>query len=243
MPRPLRPVLGLVPARGGSKGLPGKNLRPLAGRPLVAHAVACGLACQDLTAVVCSTDDEEIAAAAVAAGARVPSLRAPELSLDTTPMWPVVRHALELMCRIDQVEYGSVLLLDPTSPGRLPEDVAAAVLQMESVEGADAVVGVSALEPNPIWYAVVERDGWMTDLVPEGKNYTRRQEVPPCYRINGMVYLWRADFVRSCDNWREGRTLMQVVPSGRAFNIDTIDDFRSVEAALETGSLDLPWLR
>lgn len=240
MPRPLHPILALVPARGGSKGLPGKNVRPLAGRPLVAHAVRLALSCPEVARVVCSTDSEEIAAAAREAGAEVPFMRPAELCTDQAAMWPVVRHALDEASRIDNLDYGSVLLVDPTTPGRLVADVSQAVAQLEGDENADGVVGVSEPEFNPIWYCVVERDGFMSDLMPEARTYVRRQDVPRVFRINGALYLWRSDFVRSVDNWRDGRLLMCEIPESRAVNIDTLADFQSAERAVAEGRIVLP---
>ena len=240
MARPLHPVLALVPARGGSKGLPGKNVRHLAGRPLVAHAVALARHCPEVAQVVCSTDSEEIAAAAREAGACVPFMRPDELCTDTAAMWPVVQHALEEMSRIDGVAYGSVLLVDPTTPGRLPSDVTAAVQKLEADESSDGVIGVSEPEFNPIWYCVVERDGVMSDLMPEARTYVRRQDVPRVFRINGALYLWRSDFIRAVDNWRDGRLLMHEIPESRAVNIDTLEDFQAAERAVAEGKIVLP---
>ncbi|MBX3112550.1 MAG: acylneuraminate cytidylyltransferase family protein [Fimbriimonadaceae bacterium] len=238
MARPLHPVLALIPARGGSKGLPGKNIRPLAGRPLLAHSVALAKMCPAVAEVVCSTDSEEIAAVAREAGASVPWLRPDSLSGDTAAMWPVVRHALENT----PGDFGSVLLLDPTSPGRVPEDIAASVRRLEADDAADGVVGVSEPEFNPIWHCVVERDGRMADLVPEGRTYTRRQDLPRVFRINASLYLWRADFVRSCDNWRDGHMLLHEIPESRAIHIDTIDEFDAASRAIAEGRVTLPWL-
>lgn len=238
MARPLHPVLALIPARGGSKGLPGKNIRPLAGRPLLAHSVALAKMCPEIDDVVCSTDSEEIAEVARSAGARVPWLRPADLSGDTAAMWPVIRHALDNAGG----DYGSVLLLDPTSPGRIPSDIATVVARLATDEAADGVVGVSEPEFNPIWHCVVERDGVMVDLVPEGRTFTRRQDLPRVFRINASLYLWRADFIRSCDNWRDGRMLLHEIPESRAIHIDTIDEFEAASRAIEEGRVQLPWL-
>jgi N-acylneuraminate cytidylyltransferase len=235
-------ILCLIPARGGSKGLPGKNIRPLAGMPLIAHSVRCASMCPSVSAIVCSSDDEAIRSAARAAGARTPFDRPAELAADTTPMWDVVQHALQAASAADGVDYDAVLLLDPTSPGRLPEDVESAIAKLRADSSADGVVGVSEPEFNPIWHCVVEANGYMQDLVAEGKTYTRRQDLPRVFRINASLYLWRAEFIRSATNWREGTMLLQEIPESRAIHIDTIDEFEAASEGIASGKIHLPWM-
>ncbi|MEW6719492.1 MAG: acylneuraminate cytidylyltransferase family protein, partial [Thermodesulfobacteriota bacterium] len=180
----VKPVLCVIPARGGSKGLPGKNIRPLAGLPLIAHSLRCAGMCAGIARTIVSTDSGEIAAVARANGADVPFLRPEELAGDTTPMLPVLQHALREMERIDGKRYGSVLLLDPTSPGRFPSDVEECVRRLDADPAADGVVGVSRPDFNPYWHCVVEREGYMAPLIPGADRFGRRQDVPAVYRIN-----------------------------------------------------------
>jgi N-acylneuraminate cytidylyltransferase len=238
----VRPLLAVVPARGGSKGLPGKNVRSLHGLPLIAHSIGCARLSPEIDRLVVSTDSEEIAAVARAHGADVPFLRPAELASDTAAMWPVIKHALRATEEIDGVEYASVLLLDPTSPGRLPLDIANAVRQLESDPAAVGVIGVSEPDFNPLWYCVVNEGGYMSDLVPGANRYARRQDVPPVYKINGTLYLWRREHVLTADDWRTGRLLMEVIPQERAINIDVAAQFEQVSASLDAGTLDFPWL-
>ena len=237
------PVLAVIPARGGSKGLPGKNIRPLAGLPLIVHSVRCAAMTPEIARAVVSTDSEQIAAVARAAGADVPFMRPAHLASDTAAMWPVIQHALDEVERAQGQKFGSVLLLDPTSPGRTPMDIAEAVAALERDADCDGVIGVSEPAFNPYWYGVVDDgSGYMRDLIPGAHKYARRQEVPKAFRINGTLYLWRADFVRRATDWRTGRLRMQEVPESRAVNIDDIDQFRLVEWLIETGGIELPWL-
>lgn len=234
-------VLAVIPARGGSKGLPGKNLAELAGLPLIAHSIACAALCPEVARTVVTTDSEEIAAVARRHGAEVPFLRPPELARDDTPMWPVLRHALE---QVDpDGAYDVLLLLDPTSPGRLPEDVAGALRQLRERLDADGVVGVSRPHFSPIWHAVVEEEGLMRPLVPGGSAYTRRQDVPIVYRINASLYAWRTVFVRrEAGNWSNGRNLVYEVPELRSFHIDEPEDLAVAAALIDAGLVALPWL-
>jgi N-acylneuraminate cytidylyltransferase len=237
-------MLAVIPARGGSKGLPGKNIRPLAGLPLIAHSIALARMCPDVRRVIVSTDSSAIAAVAEEHGAEVPFLRPPDLARDDTPMWPVVVHALAGVEAAGGDRHEYLLLLDPTSPGRLPEHVAGAFNRLASVPAADGIIGVSRPEFNPVWHCVVERDGWMSDLIPGAAAYARRQDVPPVFRINATLYIWRADFVRRAREWRaEGRHLVYEVPEINAIHIDDADEFERAELAITRGLVRLPWLQ
>lgn len=235
-------VLAVVPARGGSKGLPGKNVVDLAGLPLIAHSLECARRCPSVQRTIVSTESPEIAEVALRHGGEVPFLRPPELARDDTPMWPVLRHALaELDPGADR--YDVLLLLDPTSPGRVPEDVEGALRCLGARPDADGVVGVSRPGFNPIWHAVVEDDGLIRHLVPDGIRFGRRQDVPPVYRINASLYAWRTSFVAAeTESWFNGRNLLYEVPELRSFHIDEPEDLAVAEALLAARLVELPWL-
>jgi CMP-N,N'-diacetyllegionaminic acid synthase len=237
-------LLAIIPARGGSKGLPGKNIRLLAGLPLIAHSIRLAQMCPEITRAIVSTDSSEIASVARRFGAEVPFLRPAELAQDDTPMWPVLRHALQTLENHGDRYYEHVLLLDPTSPGRLPEDISKALSRLKATPDADGIIGVSQPEFNPIWHCVVIRGGWMVDLIPEGTQYTCRQEVPPVYRINASLYLWRAAFMRrEAGSWRtQGRHLLYEIPESRAIHIDDASEFARADLMLRHGLIKLPWL-
>lgn len=237
-------MLAIIPARGGSKGLPGKNIRPLAGLPLIAHSILLSRLCPQIVRTIVSTDDPEIARVAHQFDADVPFLRPKELAQDDTPMWPVLRHALETVEVQENRRYTHLLLLDPTSPGRLPGDVAGALARLKTGPEADGIIGVSKPESNPISHYVVERDGWMEDLIPGAGCYTRRQDVSTVYRIDATLYIWRTEFVRrEADKWRDhGKHMIYEVPGTRAIHIDDINDFLRAEALIRQGVVCLPWL-
>jgi CMP-N-acetylneuraminic acid synthetase len=235
-------TLAVVPARGGSKGLPGKNVRPLAGLPLLVHSLRLAELCPEITRTVVSTDSDEIARVARDAGGEVPFARPAELAQDETPMLPVLRHALEELDP-DGTRYELLLLLDPTSPGRLPEDVARAHELLRADAGADGVVAVSEPPFNPLWTAVVERDGYLEQLVPDARAVGRRQDAPRVLRINAALYLFRTEFLRrERETWLNGRHLPLEIPELRAFHIDSEQDFRLCELVLREGLVKLPWL-
>ncbi|MBI4354230.1 MAG: acylneuraminate cytidylyltransferase family protein [Candidatus Omnitrophica bacterium] len=237
-------LLAVIPARGGSKGLPGKNIRPFLGLPLIAHSILFAKMCPEIDRCVVSTDVQEIAEVAKRFGAETPCSRPSELAQDDTPLWMVVQHALAFVEKEERRFYKEILLLDPTSPAREPLDVTVALRKLRESPEADGIIGVSEPEFNPIWHCVVERDGCMAQLIESGGQFTRRQDVPTVYRINGSIYLWRAAFVRVHQgSWqRGGRYLLHEIPEIRAMSIDDAKQFARAEAMVRSGLITLPWL-
>lgn len=236
-------VLALIPARGGSKGLPGKNIRPFAGLPLIAHSILLARMCPEIDCTVVSTDSDEIAGVAAAHGAEVPFLRPAELARDDTAMWPVVRHALEEMERNEESTFQYLLLLDPTTPTRLPEDISGALSLLAGHPEADGAIGFSRPAINPLWNSWQERDGWMVPMFDESNRYRTRQEAPEIFQINAMVYAWRTAFVKGePETPRAGKTLRYEIPHHRVVHIDDIEEFRKAEALVACGFFQLPWL-
>jgi CMP-N,N'-diacetyllegionaminic acid synthase len=241
----IRPVLAVIPARGGSKGMPGKNIRLLAGMPLICHSIRLSKLCAEIAKCIVSTDNEEIAAVARECGAEIPFLRPTSLAKDDTPMWPVLQHALTAMESQDRYRYGSVLLLSPTSPARLPEDVSMAIQLLEQDSHAVGVVAASKPPFNPRWACIdIAKDSYMRQSFPDGNVYTRRQDVPAVYRINGALYLWRRDHVADSEAPRyfEMAHRMLEIPESRAIDIDRPGDFRMAELMLRDGMIHFPWL-
>ena len=237
-------VLAVIPARGGSKGLPGKNTRSFAGLPLIAHSILFARMCPEITRCVVSTDSSEIAEVAKQHGGEVPFLRPAELAQDSSPLFPTLRHALLQMEEFDHTSYDYVVLLDPTSPAREPSDISGALASLAGAPSASGVVSVSEPDFNPMWNCVVEKEGWMADLIPEGARFQRRQDVPRVLRINGALYIWRAEFVRKeRSSWRsEGRHLMYEIPERRAMSIDHMFEFQRAELMVTAGLISFPWL-
>lgn len=245
MPAPR--VLAVVPARGGSKGLPGKNTRPLAGLPLIVHSIRAAGLTPSVTRCVVSTDDEEIARVAREHGGDVPWLRPAELATDDAPMAPVLRHALEAVEAEEGERYDVVVLLDPTSPTRVPAEIESAVDLLAAEADLDGVISVSEPSFNPLWVGVRPSgadERVLERFFPEGTGVVRRQDVPRYLRINGNFYVWTADFVRRLrDSWfDEGRHGMVEIPEERAFAIDHLYEFLRVEALVGQGVLTMPWL-
>jgi CMP-N-acetylneuraminic acid synthetase len=225
-------VLGLIPARGGSKGVARKNARSLAGKPLLQYTAEAALAARRLDRVLLSTDDDEIAEIGRKCGIEVPFLRPAELARDDTPMLPVVQHALRE--REEHGErYDAVCLLQPTSPLRRAEHVDACIELLEQ-SGADAVVTVLPVpaEHHPYWVFFREPDGRLRPSS-SAEVPTRRQDLPPAFHREGSVYVTRRDVVLEGGSLYGSRVLGYPVPP--MVNIDTEDDWRRAEALLAGG--------
>jgi CMP-N,N'-diacetyllegionaminic acid synthase len=240
-----RRLLAVIPARSGSKGLARKNIRELAGVPLLAHSILLAGICPEITRTVVSTDSQEIADIALRYGGEVPFLRPAELAEDQSSMWPVLRHALAEAEKEEGKTYDFLLLLDPTSPAREPRDVTCAFQKLEGKPDAAGIVGVSQPDFNPAWHCVVEQGGWMADLMQGASDINRRQDAKPIYRINGSLYIWRSQFVREgSDSWRDaGKYLLYETPEIRSMSIDTEEEFRKAELLVKEGLISLPWLQ
>jgi N-acylneuraminate cytidylyltransferase/CMP-N,N'-diacetyllegionaminic acid synthase len=226
-------IVAVIPARGGSKALPGKNVRPLGGRPLITWTIDAARGCPAVDRIVVSTDDEVIAAAARAAGASVPFLRPAELATDTARSIDVVLHALDRLAA-DGEPFDVVVLLQPTSPLRTAADVGAA-LDLLFGRKAQAVVSVCETEHHPWWSNTLPPDGslaWF--LRPEVLN-ANRQQLPVFYRLNGAVYAGRCDYVRAQGGFFGPDTLAYKMPRERSVDIDTLLDFKLAELLLQEG--------
>lgn len=238
-------TLAVVPARGGSKGLPGKNVMPLAGMPLVAHAVKALEMVQAVDRVVVSTDDDTIAAVAREWGADVPFQRPADLAADDTPMGPVLRHALAVVEEAEGRTYDLLVLGDPTSPGRDPRAIDEAVARLW--DSPDHVGAVAVSEPmfHPAWVGVREVDGTLERYDSAGVGVTRRQDNPDRFlRINGSFYVWRTEFIRALEgSWLDaGPHLAIEIDELHAFSIDDQLEFDVVTCLVDGGVLRLPWL-
>ena len=180
-------ILAIIPARGGSKRLPGKNLLSLDRKPLIAWTIEAALKSEFIDEVIVSTDDLAIVETAREYGASVPFIRPSELAGDASRSIDVVLHALQFM-RSEGKEFDQVILLQPTSPLRDSGDIDEGIRHYFKRQ-ADSVIGVCEVEHNPIWSNTLPEDGSMASFIPEGYNNARSQDLPLYYRINGAFYM------------------------------------------------------
>lgn len=230
-----RRVLAIIPARGGSKGIPGKNLRSLAGKPLLARAIECALDAGIFSQVLVTTDSEEIAQAARRFGAEAPFLRPPELARDDSPMLPVLIHALAFV-KGQGKEPEVIVLLQPTAPFRRSKDVAAAVAILVARPETDSVVSVEKIPDHySPHYAMRVEGERLTPFLAEGARVTRRQDAPPAYTRNGQFYVTRRQTLLE-QNSIYGNNCLPFITTHRAVNLDTLEDWAEAERlAADTG--------
>jgi CMP-N-acetylneuraminic acid synthetase len=230
-------TIGLVPARGGSKGIPRKNIRPLGGKPLLAYTADVALRSRLLARVILSTDDAEVAETGLRCGLDVPFLRPAHLAEDSTPTLDVVQHAVVwLEAHGERVD--AICLLQPTHPFRRLQDVDACIARLAD-EGADSVVTVVAVPPhyNPHWVYLQNADGALRISTGEAEPIARRQDLPPAFRREGSVYVTRRDVIMHGHSMYGARMFGHLVQDDGRVDLDTIEDWHRAELFLRDGRL------
>lgn len=215
-------TLALIPARGGSKGLPGKNVRNFSGKPLIAWTIETALACSSVDRVVLSSDDEEIMLIARQYGCEVPFRREDWLSGDTASAVDVVIDAID-KCP----ETKTVILLQPTSPLRNFHDIEAALSAYYN-SGAKSCVSVCEAEQSPYWMYSISDQQTLVSLTP-GVKIQRRQDLEPAYVLNGAIYIVDAEWFKNSRTFIDSNTIAFKMPHSRSVDIDTLNDFEYAE--------------
>ena len=226
-------ILGIVTARGGSKGLPRKNIHPLCGKPLLQYTAEAALKAKRLTRVILSTEDEEIAAVGRRCGLEVPFMRPPELARDDTPHVPVLQDAVRRMEQAGKT-VDAILTLQPTNPLRLPSDIDGAIELLERT-GADSVISFVAVgEKHPARMKFIGEDGRVVDP-PFAEKFEgqRRQDLPVLYLREGSIYLTRRDVLMKHNSIKGRDCRAWIMPQDRACNIDSPFDLFLAEQLLK----------
>lgn len=220
-------VLAVVPARGGSKGIPHKNIHPVAGRPLLAWTLDAARAARYLDRIVVSSDSEQIIEVARGLGADVPFVRPAELARDDTPGIDPVLHALAELPPFDVV-----VLLQPTSPLRTGTDIDCAI-EVLSRSGAMACVSVTEAANHPYWTYRMSGANMLSPFIEVPPNAaTRRQDLPRAFALNGAVYVARVQWLRESRTFLGPNTVGYEMPAARAIDVDSPDDMAAAERAL-----------
>lgn len=230
--------VALIPARGGSKGIPRKNLKTVSGIPLISHTIDFAIKSELVKKVFVSTDDLDIARVAKEYGANIPFIRPAEFSEDNSPMIDVIRHFL------NNVDIGDsyLLLLDPTSPIRRFGHLKEILSIMSKDSSIDGVISVSEPYFNPLWVGVnLDEDKVLTRMHLVNGEFTSRQQVPKYLRINGSYYSWRPEVARSlgADYLKLGRYVGYETLEKNSMSIDSIDELEQLESLLKTGTVKL----
>lgn len=222
-------VIGFIFARGGSKGLPGKNIRLLAGKPLIAWSIEHAFAVTRVSRVIVSTDSEEIAAVARHHGAEVPFIRPAELARDDSPEWLAWRHALTFLQDTEGVLPDAMLSVPTTAPLRQPIDLENCLDEFAKGD-ADTVITISCAHRNP-WFNMVKEnpDGSVSLVIGPKTGISRRQDAPTVFDMATVAYVARPQYVLEQMGTFCGRVRAVKIPVERAIDIDTLFDFELAE--------------
>ena len=224
----MKKLVALICARGGSKGLPGKNIKPMAGKPLLVHSIEVAKKVQRIADVFVSTDDSNIAGIAKKHGARAPFLRPSNLATDTAPEWAVWRHLLNWLKENETLPEAFVVL-PPTAPLRLAEDVEGAIKLFYSRD-ADGVICTTSAHRNPYFNMVISHEnGRCAPAFAAKEKLYRRQDAPAFYDVTTVCYVMRTEFVLREAHLFDGDIFMYQVPAERSIDIDTQLDFDIAE--------------
>lgn len=220
-------LLAVVPARGGSKGVPGKNIKSLGGRPLIAWTIDAAKRAKCIDHLIVSTDDDEIATVAKAYGAEVPFMRPSDLATDDTPGIAPILHALEQI-----KEFDWVVVLQPTSPLRTPEDIDG-IYDFCRKRDAHSAVAVCEVSEHPYWMYRLNEVGQLQPIVSEQMNISRRQDLPKVLTLNGALYLARIDWLRRNETFLTAETVGFEMPRSRSLDLDTPEDWSLAELLIK----------
>lgn len=222
-----RKVLAIIPARGGSKGVPKKNIRNLNGKPLIAWTIEEAKKSQYIDKLIVSSDDDEIMKVSREWGAEVPFKRPFELSQDDTPGINPVLHAIKYF-----PDYEYIVLLQPTSPLRLVVDIDNA-LEKCIEHNSESTVSVAPTTTTPYWMYKIGKNGYLKSVISDGNYPFQRQQAPILYELNGAVYVSTIESIKRNKSFLLDNTIPYVMPRKRSIDIDTIDDFDYCEFLLK----------
>lgn len=227
-------VLAVIPARGGSKGIPRKNIRLLAGHPLLYYTAQAALAARLLTRVILSTEDQEIADVGRTGGLDVPFLRPAELATDTTPTLPVLQHAVSELERSGE-RYDLICLLQPTNPLRRAQDIDDCI-QLQAKTDADCALTVLPVPHahNPHWVYFQSAEGFLRLSTGETTPISSRQLLPPAFHREGSVYVIRRNVLMEANSLYGSKVAGHVMDAARSVNLDTMADWARAEELIAT---------
>lgn len=215
--------IAIIPARSGSKGLKDKNIKQLNGKPLMAYTIEAAIKSALFTEVFVSTDSGEYAAIARSYGAKVPFLRSKELSSDTASNWDVVKESMKRYAEKGQF-FDSIALLQPTSPLRKAEDIVKAYNLFQERD-ANAIVGVTEADHSPLWCITLPEDLSLAGFFKNEYVDQPRQKLKPYFRINGAIYIVKADYFNQAKDIFESKCYAYIMSRETSIDIDTALDF------------------
>lgn len=222
----------LICARSGSKGLPGKNIKPLNGIPLIGWSINIAKKINRVSRIYVTTDSQEIAEIAQEYGAEVPFIRPKNLSKDDSPEWLVWRHAINYFEKNNSEIFDAIVVLPVTAPLRSVDDINKCIDLFESKD-VDSVITVSEARRNPYFNMTVNNNDYSTLVIPAESQITRRQDAPKVFDMTTVAYVVNKNFVKKYDGIFEGKVQSVVIPHERAIDIDDLTDFKIAEFFLK----------
>jgi len=226
-------ILCVIPARGGSKGLPGKNIKKLLGKPLIGYSIGHARGSKYIDRTIVSTDSKIIAAVARSLGAEVPFLRPKRLSKDKSSTMDVLLHAIDWMEKREKFNFDVLVLLHATTPLRKAKDVDKSI-ELLFKKNTDNVFSVTEAHKNPYFNMVeINKDEKVT-LVKQGA-YTNRQSAPDVFDMNSSIYVWWKDVLKNSKSLFPGKTSIYLMPKERSVDIDDYIDFKVAAMLLKGG--------
>jgi len=223
----------LICARGGSKGLPRKNIKHLNGTPLIGWSINIAKQIDKASRIIVSTDSDEIAEIAIQYGAEVPFMRPKEIAQDDSPEWLVWRHAIDYLKSNDEERLDAIVVLPATSPLRSVKDVETCIDLFENSD-VDSIITVSNANRSPYFNMIVNDDNGLSSLaIPPKNQIIRRQDAPEVFDMTTVAYVVDADFVKNYNGIFDGKVKSVVIPRKRAVDIDDLLDFRIAECLLD----------
>lgn len=224
-------VLAIIPARGSSKGIPGKNIKLLGGKPLISWTIEAAKESKFIDRIIVSTDSKEIAGVAIECGAEIPFMRPFELASDEASGADVILHVLRWFEKND-INYDFFILLQPTSPFRKSEHIDEALDGLIKKPEAQALVSVKIAEESPYWMKEIDDKGFLKNLLSESKQYPNRQDLPRVYILNGAIYISKWDIFLEDKSFFKRKCLPYTMDGRSSLDLDTPLDWKFAEVML-----------
>lgn len=228
-------ILALITARGGSKGIPNKNIINLEGKPLIGYTIEAAQKSSYISRIVVTTDDPKIAKESQLLGADVPFLRPAEFALDTSPSEDAILHAINWLEDSENCFYDTFVLLQPTSPLRTVYHIDEAIEEYYKSLDAVSLISVTPVKQHPAWMKVLSEDGSLKNYLGDQKRNTRRQDLPELYFPNGAIYLSDVSAFKETHSFVAGKTIPYFMDEVESLDIDTRSDLTIVSAIMREG--------
>lgn len=226
-------VLSIIPARGGSKGLPGKNIKMFMGKPLIGWTIESARRSSYIDRVLVSTDSFEIGEIAKTYGAEIPFMRPKELSNDQASGNSVISHALDWVEQNEHIIYDYFVLLQPTSPLRETWQIDEAIIKLNANKSANSLVSIKEVSEHPYWMKKLNDKGYLEDFIDKKESVSRRQDLPQVFIVNGALYLSKPKYFQKYQNFYLFDCLPYLMDQTTSVDIDDLNDFEYAETMMK----------